>query len=151
MQNMKIRVSRPADLMQIIDLYQYFGNHDSPQPTQDSYQKIWQEIQDDPHQVYIVAENDGKLISTCFIVFIPNMNHAIRPFGLIENVVTHPDYRGKGVATGVLHYALTLAWERNCYKVMLMTGSKKEETLRFYEKAGFKKGIKTGFIAYPPA
>ncbi len=32
---------------------------------------------------------------------------------------------------------------------MLMTGSESEETLRFYEKAGLRRGIKTGFIAYP--
>ncbi|YAG15150.1 hypothetical protein NSTC745_04511 [Nostoc sp. DSM 114161] len=48
-----------------------------------------------------------------------------------------------------LHYALDLAWQQKCYKVMLLTSSKSEETLRFYERAGFKRGVKTGFIARP--
>lgn len=47
----------------------------------------------------------------------------------------------------MLKHALSLAWSRNCYKVMLMTGSKQESTMRFYEQAGFARGEKTGFIA----
>jgi predicted urease superfamily metal-dependent hydrolase len=46
----------------------------------------------------------------------------------------------------VLHKAIEIAKENNCYKVMLMSSSKSEDTLRFYDKAGFYKGIKTGFI-----
>jgi hypothetical protein len=33
--------------------------------------------------------------------------------------------------------------------LMLLTGIRKIETLHFYEKAGFIKGMKTGFIACP--
>jgi hypothetical protein len=32
---------------------------------------------------------------------------------------------------------------------MLLTGRKQEETLRFYERAGFQRGVKTGFVAKP--
>ena len=98
---------------------------------------------------YVVARANGHLVSTCALTIVPNLTRSARPYGLVENVVTHPDCRKRGIATQVLRYALAIAWERNCYKVMLMTGSKQESTLRFYEKAGFVRGEKTGFVASP--
>lgn len=98
----------------------------------------------------MVAEADDRLISTCVLVIVPNLTRGARPYGLIENVVTHPSYRGRGIGTRLLQHALDSAWRRNCYKVMLLTGSRREETLRFYELAGFQRNVKTGFVAYPP-
>jgi len=33
---------------------------------------------------------------------------------------------------------------------MLLTGREDEATLRFHERAGFKRSVKTDFVAYPP-
>ena len=95
----------------------------------------------------LIAGLLAKAVSTCALTIVPNLTRSARPDGLIENVVTHPDYRKRGIGTQVLQHALSLAWSRNCYKVMLMTGSKQESTMRFYEQAGFTCGEKTGFIA----
>jgi GNAT superfamily N-acetyltransferase len=65
-------------------------------------------------------------------------------YGLIENVVTSAGFRGNGFATAILHEAAERAWKHDCYKVMLLTGSKDPATLRFYEQAGFEQS-KTGF------
>jgi GNAT superfamily N-acetyltransferase len=82
-------------------------------------------------------------------VIILNLTRGARPYGLIENVVTHPDWRRRGIGTRILKSSLELAWEQDCYKVMLLTGRKDEATLRFYQEAGFEAGVKTGFIAKP--
>jgi GNAT superfamily N-acetyltransferase len=73
-----------------------------------------------------------------------------RSYGVIENVVTHPGHRRTGLGRSVLASALKAAWDANCYKVMLATGSPKPETLRFYESAGFERGGKTFFQARRP-
>lgn len=51
-------------------------------------------------------------------------------------MVTREDYRGKGYASECLEFAREIAEKENCYKTMLLAGSKKPETLQFYEKCG---------------
>jgi len=55
-------------------------------------------------------------------------------------VVSNKEYRKKGYGTAILHKAVEIAKENNCYKVVLLTGRKEESVLRFYERAGFEKG-----------
>ena len=81
-------------------------------------------------------------------MIIPNLPRGVRPYAFVENVVTHADYRGRGYATECLNYAKAIAERENCYKMMLLTGSKKETTLKFYEKAGYNSTDKTAFIQW---
>lgn len=41
-----------------------------------------------------------------------------------------------------------IAEKTNCYKMMLLTGSKKIETLNFYENAGYNSTDKTAFVQW---
>ncbi len=136
------------ELFALLNLYAYLHPEDEI-PTLDEVTPAWKALRQDPSQHILGAYCNGSLASTCTLVVVPNLTRSMRPYGLIENVVTHPDYRKRGLGTAVLKHALAAAWERGCYKVMLLTGSKKEETLRFYEQAGFQRGVKTGFVARP--
>ena len=100
----------------------------------------------DKNHHLIVNEVDGKIVSSCVCVIIPNLTRGIRPYALIENVVTHSDYRGMGHATACLDFARDIAVKADCYKIMLLTGSHEASTLRFYERAGYNRTEKTGFI-----
>jgi GNAT superfamily N-acetyltransferase len=127
-------------------LYKHLNPADPDLKGTDYINKLWEEIFSDPNRYYIVVEEDGRLVSSCTLIIINNLTRSGRPFGLIENVVTNKEYRKKGYGTAILHKAVEIAKENNCYKVVLLTGRKEESVLRFYERAGFEKGIKTGFI-----
>ena len=88
------------------------------------------------------------IVSSCVCVIIPNLTRNVRPYAFVENVVTHVDFRGNGYAGECLDYARKIAEKENCYKMMLLTGSKKPETLHFYEKAGYNSSDKTAFIQW---
>jgi GNAT superfamily N-acetyltransferase len=144
--NVEVRFIRYNELRKLLNLYIHFENGDPVLEDGQSLIKLWDDIYNDPNLYYVVAEKDGELVSTCTIAIIKNLTRNARPYGLIENVVTHKDYRNKGYGKMVLKKAVDVAREKNCYKVMLLTGSKKEETLNFYESAGFSRDIKTGFV-----
>lgn len=81
-------------------------------------------------------------------VIIPNLTRNARPYAFVENVVTHTDFRGQGLASECLEYAKKAAQQSNCYKMMLLTGSKDEKTLAFYRNAGYNSNDKTAFIQW---
>lgn len=93
-------------------------------------------------------EEDGKIVSSCVCVIIPNLTHNQQPYALIENVITDIAYRKQGFATKCLNYAQEIAMNENCYKIMLLTGSKEDSILHFYEQAGYNQRDKTGFIQW---
>ena len=45
-----------------------------------------------------------------------------------------------------LNYAKEVAIKADCYKMMLLTGSKNESTLNFYKRVGYNCTDKTAFI-----
>ncbi|UYP46388.1 hypothetical protein NEF87_002673 [Candidatus Lokiarchaeum ossiferum] len=142
-----VRKINPDELDQLLELYSYFPSNVEPLPSPDIIQVTWNSIMVNPHLHYFVVEYDNKLVSTCNLAIIPNLTHGVRPLGLIENVVTAKAYENHGFGQKVLHYAKKWAKKHRCHKVVLLTGSKQPRTLKFYEKAGFQRGIKTGFVS----
>ncbi|WFR58693.1 GNAT family N-acetyltransferase [Anaerocolumna sp. AGMB13025] len=142
-----IREIKYDDLKGLLQLYRQL--HDNPLPEEDDkLLSLWDRILADKEQHIIVAEEDGKIVSSLVVVIIPNLTHNQQPYALIENVVTDSDYRKRGLATSCLNYAKDLALRENCYKLMLLTGSKSESTLKFYEQAGYNRKDKTAFIQW---
>lgn len=135
------------DLNEILNLYLHL--HETSVPEETVFVKsTWDRIMDDDNHHLIVYEKDGKIVSSCVCVIIPNLTRGVRPYAFIENVVTHKDYRGNGYATACLDFAKQIATENNCYKMMLLTGSKDPKTLKFYESAGYNSTDKTAFIQW---
>ena len=144
-----IRLIRHEELPALLELYHHLHLEDPRLPITPHIEQLWEQILATQHLRYLVAEVNGRIVSTCTLAILPNLTRSARPYALIENVVTHPEFRRQGIATRLLQFALALAWDANCYKVMLLTGRKDEATLRFYQNAGFQPGLKTAFLASP--
>lgn len=145
--NYIIREIKDNDFQQLMELYTHLHEKDIPEKDE-RVSAVWENIISDKNHHIIVAEYEGKIISSCVCVIIPNLTRNQRPYAFVENVVTHADYRGNGIATACLDYAREIAKKENCYKLMLLTGSKNENTLNFYRRAGYNSEDKTAFIQW---
>lgn len=139
-----IREITESDYQQLMELYTHL--HEKSVPSfEGRAAEYWHRINSDPDYHIIVAEVDGRLVSSCSCIIIPNMTHQAKPYAFVENVVTHADYRNRGLASACLKTAKEIAEQNSCYKIFLLTGSKLESTLNFYERAGYERNTKTAF------
>lgn len=143
----EIRDARRNDINQLLELYTHLHNNPIPE-INDRVKATWNKIIDDKNHHVIIGLLNNRAISSCVLLIVPNMTWGQRPYALIENVITHSNYRNKGYASAVLNYAKRIAIDNNCYKIMLMTGSKEKSTLDFYRKAGYNSEDKTAFIQW---
>ena len=142
-----LREAVKKDLDKLLNLYLFLHEKNIPENS-DYLENTWKTIIKDINHHIIVNEVNGKIVSSCVCVIVPNLTRNIRPYALIENVVTNEGYRGKGYATECLNYAKEIAIKNNCYKMMLLTGTKSENILAFYKSAGYNSDDKIAFIQW---
>ncbi|WP_026668396.1 MULTISPECIES: GNAT family N-acetyltransferase [Butyrivibrio] len=140
---MEFRKLTEEDLLSLLELYKQLQPDDSL--SSEKSKIVWQEIQNNPNIQYFGAVDDGKVVSTCYAVYIPNLTRNNRGICFIENVVTDEKYRNRGLASKVIDMAVAYAKEKDCYKVILQSGTARGEAHRFYESKGFDGDSKKAF------
>jgi GNAT superfamily N-acetyltransferase len=148
---MNIHRIRSDGLPQLLALYAHLHASDDPLPGIDVVEATWQELMANPRYQCFGGYVGDELVSSCTLTVVPNLTRGCKPYGLIENVVTHAGHRNLGYGKSVLAHALSHAWSEGCYKVMLLTGRKSEAAFKFYESVGFDRHEKQAFIAKPAA
>ncbi|MGD8863419.1 MAG: GNAT family N-acetyltransferase [Myxococcales bacterium] len=142
----EIRELARAELELLLVLYAHLHPDDDPLPPRASLEQIWSELVDDPRQIYVGCFVGGTLASSCNAAIIPNLTRGARPYAVIENVVTHPDFRRQGLASATLEHLLAKCWKHDCYKIMLQSAAGRDTAHRLYEKLGFDPDAKQAFV-----
>ena len=148
---MNVRELKAAELKSLLALYEHLYPVAGAAPDLDTIEAIWQELRVSPYHKYFGAFVDGYLVSSCALTLTPNLTRGCRPYGVIENVVTHSRYRRQGFAKAVMEKALDFSWRQNCDKVMLVSSRNDEEALRFCESSGFDLHEMHTFVAVHPS
>ncbi len=141
-----IRRLTAEDFDDLLRLHSYLHDEDPPISNDEVVRELWLAILADGCQVYVGAFADGKLRSVATAAIVPNLTRGARPFAVIENVVTDPDYRRRGFAAAVMSHLVEVCRTRNCYKVMLLSARGRSEAHEFYSRLGFDGDSKRAFV-----
>ncbi|MBR5220239.1 MAG: GNAT family N-acetyltransferase [Clostridia bacterium] len=137
---MIIRKASAADAQALKTLYFEHLTNYPPKEEQDmtKWEYLLEKFAQDDNMYLLVLEENGIVVSSVQMAIIESLTHNVRPFAVIENVVTHFEHRNRGYASALLEEAAEIAKQKRCYKISLETGSNKESTLNFYRKNGFE-------------
>ena len=122
---------------------------DYREPLPEVYWNAFASIEQDTNQELMVIENDnGQIIGTLQLSFIPYLTYRGGIRAQIEAVRIDKNYRGQGLGAKLFEWAIQRAKEKGAHLLQLTTDKKRPEAIQFYEKLGFKashEGMKLHF------
>jgi GNAT superfamily N-acetyltransferase len=143
------RLARLSDLPSLLSLFEVSEVSDVAQPRQRA-ECIWQETLVQPGIFIFVSDYRNRMAATCMLILAPNLLRGGRRHGFLENVVTHPELRGRGHGKAVVRAALAHAWASDCHHVLMQSGRADPRVHAFYEGLGFRPGLRVAYVAMRP-
>ena len=111
---------------------------DSSIPVNQRYIDSFNSIDNDANNELTVVEFNGDLVGMLQLTFIPYLTHTGSWRCLIEGVRISSNYRGQGMGTRFINWAIERAVEMKCSIVQLTSDKQRPDALRFYESLGFQ-------------
>ncbi|MGY4291393.1 GNAT superfamily N-acetyltransferase [Bradyrhizobium sp. LM2.7] len=142
------RLAEESDLSAPLELFR--ASQVSAAAPVERAEDIWRQTMSRDDLAVFVSAEESRIVASCMLITAPNLLRAGRCHGFLENVVTHPDYQGRGHGRAVIAAALTEAWRKDCHHVLMQSGRKDARVHRFYEDCGFVPGLRVGYVAHRP-
>ena len=139
MVNIEIREGRAADLPCILSLHAQLESGNGDILPVGKARTLFGRIKKYPDYRIYVALIKGEIIGTFALLVMDNLAHLGAPSGIIEDVVVHKNWQGKGIGRQMMKFAMDYCREKGCYKIVLSSNLKREGAHHFYETLGFQK------------
>ena len=130
--NILIRSVVESDMDAVIEILQSISDF---KPSKSEYSNIWRSFDQQDHVCSLVAILDNTIVGYGSIAFETKIRGG--KMGHIEDIVSHGDFRKKGIGRAILDALYIIAQENGCYKVTLQC---EERNIEFYQKCGYKLG-----------
>jgi GNAT superfamily N-acetyltransferase len=98
----------------------------------DAYEQAFADIDADPRNVLLVAEDDADVVACLQITYVPGLGRHGAERALIEAVRVRSDRRGQRLGAQLMTRAIERARQRGCGLVQLTTDKSRLDAHRFY-------------------
>lgn len=103
----------------------------------ETYLRAFDAIDSDPAQLLVVAADGLSVVGTMQLSFLPGLSRRGSLRAQIEAVRAAALYRGSGLGTAMISWAIAEARRRECAMVQLTTDKSRTDAHRFYARLGF--------------
>jgi GNAT superfamily N-acetyltransferase len=107
-------------------------------PLPETYYTAFEQIDQDANHELIVVEQDGGVIGTLHLMFLPSLSFQGGLRAQVESVRVAASQRGQGLGSKMMKWMIERAKARGAHVVQLTTHRSREDAHRFYERLGFK-------------
>lgn len=141
MAELTFRDAVAADLPDIVALLadDHLGRtrEDASLPLAIGYLEAFAAIEAAPDQRLVVACEDGGVVGTLQLLFLPCLSGQGGWRGQIEAVRVARERRGEGIGERMARWAIEQCRARGCARVQLTSDNSRADAHRFWERVGF--------------
>ncbi|MGN6516407.1 MAG: GNAT family N-acetyltransferase [Rhizomicrobium sp.] len=138
MSDITFRMANEADLPVIIAMLaddEIAENRETSVP--DHYREAFAAMAKEVFNKMLLAEQDGKIVGSLQLVFVPGVSRNGTKRALIESVRVRSSARGQNIGTALMKEAIRLAKENGCGLVQLDSDLRRPRAHLFYRRLGF--------------
>ena len=148
-----IRKARQEDVPKIVALINRGGPDDKPREVlpdilPESYYTAFERIARDQNAFLMVAESADQIVGTFQLNFLTYLAAKGREDAQLEAVHVEKEFRGRGIGSQMIDWAIEQARARRCRRIQLTTDKRRIRSHRFYENLGVvpsHEGMKRAF------
>ena len=99
--------------------------------------EMFKKTESDQNQIYIVGENDGKIIAHAKITIIPTIYENMNTYSILNHICVKPEYRRNNIGTKMLIECEKISKENNCVCMELWSKNFRQPAHECYKNYGF--------------
>jgi ribosomal protein S18 acetylase RimI-like enzyme len=134
----ELETARRDDLPALVDLLGILFSQEadfSPDPAKQR-RALEVLLSDEQAGTVFVARENGRAIAMASLVYTVSTAEGGKA-ALFEDLIVHPDYRGRGIGTALVRFVIDEARRRGILRLTLLTDMQNERAQALYRRLGF--------------